>query len=229
MALRKRFDSVQEDYYTLLGKKLSSLLETAAEDEKELYQRNFEGFRRIYQRFLTERKEALVWDEITPLPEDFILKTQNSEVPDEEAKDLLSKLVVVKLNGGLGTSMGCVGPKSAITVRGGKTFLDITVEQIETMNERYDVEIPLVLMNSFNTDDDTKIILRKYGDSLVDINSFNQSKYPRINQETLMPFAETVDSKVSVFHPSLSVLVLCIIFLDYYFESCLLVVLVTGN
>ena len=46
-------------------------------------------------------------------------------------KQLLNKLVVVKLNGGLGTSMGCVGPKSLISVRSGLTFLDLTVQQIE--------------------------------------------------------------------------------------------------
>lgn len=39
--------------------------------------------------------------------------------------------MVVKLNGGLGTSMGCRGPKSVIQVRNELTFLDLTVQQIE--------------------------------------------------------------------------------------------------
>ena len=38
----------------------------------------------------------------------------------------LSKLAVLKLNGGLGTSMGCVGPKSVISVRNDLTFLDLS-------------------------------------------------------------------------------------------------------
>ena len=46
-------------------------------------------------------------------------------------KELLDKLVVLKLNGGLGTSMGCKGPKSTISVRNELTFLDLTVQQIE--------------------------------------------------------------------------------------------------
>ena len=50
-------------------------------------------------------------------------------------KNLLSKLVVVKLNGGLGTSMGCTGPKSLILVRNGLNFLDLTVQQIEVKLE----------------------------------------------------------------------------------------------
>ena len=44
---------------------------------------------------------------------------------------MLNKLVVLKLNGGLGTSMGCEGPKSIISVRSDLTFLDLTVRQIE--------------------------------------------------------------------------------------------------
>ena len=72
-------------------------------------------------------------------------------------------MVVVKLNGGLGTSMGCVGTKSIIPVRSDLTFLDLTVQQIETLNAKYDVDVPLVLMNSFYTEDDTKTILKKYG------------------------------------------------------------------
>ena len=49
----------------------------------------------------------------------------------QKARGLLNKLVVLKLNGGLGTSMGCVGPKSIIQVRNNATFLDLTVQQIE--------------------------------------------------------------------------------------------------
>lgn len=52
-----------------------------------------------------------------------------------EVKELLDKLIVVKLNGGLGTSMGCHGPKSVIVVRNGLTFLDLTVQQIEVLRQ----------------------------------------------------------------------------------------------
>ncbi|GAA6065889.1 UDP-glucose pyrophosphorylase 2b isoform X1, partial [Tachysurus ichikawai] len=53
----------------------------------------------------------------------------------ENVADSLNKLVVVKLNGGLGTSMGCKGPKSLISVRNENTFLDLTVQQIEVRHE----------------------------------------------------------------------------------------------
>lgn len=53
------------------------------------------------------------------------------EPAPEQLHAMLNKLVVVKLNGGLGTSMGCHGPKSVIPVRSELTFLDLTVQQIE--------------------------------------------------------------------------------------------------
>ena len=61
-------------------------------------------------------------------------------------KSMLDQLVVVKLNGGLGTSMGCKGPKSTIVVRNDLTFLDLTVQQIEFLNKQYNTNVPLVLV-----------------------------------------------------------------------------------
>ncbi len=57
------------------------------------------------------------------------------QVGDDIAKKL-NKLAVLKLNGGLGTSMGCVGPKSVISVRNDLTFLDLCVRQIEVCRGR---------------------------------------------------------------------------------------------
>lgn len=49
--------------------------------------------------------------------------------------------------------------------------------------------MPLVLMNSFNTDEDTQKIIRKYKGLQLKIYTFNQSCYPRINRDTLLPLA----------------------------------------
>ncbi len=111
---------------------------------------------------------------------------------------MLNKLVVVKLNGGLGTSMGCKGPKSVIPVRSDLTFLDLTVQQIEFLNNKYDVDVPLVLMNSFNTDEETHKIIRKYTGFRVSIKTFNQSRYPRIHKESLMPIAKDIRTETDL-------------------------------
>jgi UTP--glucose-1-phosphate uridylyltransferase len=90
--------------------------------------------------------------------------------------------------------MGCTGPKSVIPVRSDLTFLDLTVQQIEHLNKLYDADVPLVLMNSFNTDEDTQKVLRKYRGFRIKIYTFMQSRYPRINKESLMPIATSLTS-----------------------------------
>ena len=98
----------------------------------------------------------------------------------------LSKLVVGKLNGGMGTSMGCVGPKSLIEVRDKKSFLDLILEQIESLNQEWDQNIPLLLMNSFYTHEKTQAHLSALELSL-EIISFLQNKFPRLYSENLRP------------------------------------------
>ena len=44
--------------------------------------------------------------------------------------DLLGATAVLKLNGGLGTSMGLEKAKSLLTVKDGKNFLDLIAEQV---------------------------------------------------------------------------------------------------
>lgn len=69
------------------------------------------------------------WAKIQPpAPEQVV---PYSDLPECKNPSLLDKLAVLKLNGGLGTTMGCVGPKSVIEVREGMTFLDLSVRQIE--------------------------------------------------------------------------------------------------
>lgn len=101
--------------------------------------------------------------------------------------------MVIKLNGGLGTSMGCHGPKSVIPVRNDLTFLDLTVQQIESLNKTYGADVPLVLMNSFNTDEDTEKIIRKYKGFQLKIFTFNQSCFPRISRDSMMPVTKDYD------------------------------------
>ena len=96
----------------------------------------------------------------------------------------LSKLVVGKLNGGMGTSMGCVGPKSLVEVRDNKSFLDLILEQIESLNREWNQKIPLLLMNSFYTHEKTQAHLSSLNFS-SEIIGFQQNKFPRLDSEGL--------------------------------------------
>ena len=137
----------------------------------------------------------------SPGPEQIVaFKTLPAPAADA-TKVALSKLAVLKLNGGLGTTMGCVGPKSAIEVRDGMTFLDLTVRQIEYLNSNNDVSVPLILMNSFNTDDETKRIIQKYTGQQLKILTFNQSRFPRIEKESLLPLPKDPVGKTGDWFP----------------------------
>jgi UTP--glucose-1-phosphate uridylyltransferase len=150
------------------------------------------GFVKLVQRYLSKSKDDdIVWEKIKPPSDEIVVPYANlAPLSDDPAvtKSLLDKLAVLKLNGGLGTTMGCTGPKSVIEVRNGKTFLDLIVQQIEHLNSTYDSSVPLVLMNSFNTHVDTLEIVRKYSGSKLNVITFNQSQYPRIVAEDLMPW-----------------------------------------
>jgi hypothetical protein len=80
---------------------------------------------------------------------------------------LLQEAVVLKLNGGLGTSMGLDKAKSLLEVKSGNTFLDFTAKQVMIMRKNFKSPVKFMLMNSFNTSKDTLNFLSKYS-SLVD-------------------------------------------------------------
>lgn len=63
------------------------------------------------------------------------------------------------------------------------------------LNKTYKANVPLVLMNSFNTDDDTQKIIRKYQGLQIEIYTFQQSGYPRVNKDTLLPIATNPNIK----------------------------------
>ncbi|XP_054271872.1 UTP--glucose-1-phosphate uridylyltransferase isoform X3 [Macrosteles quadrilineatus] len=183
----------KRDAENRLQLELERMLEKTPEIGRTKFQKEFDGFRRLFDRFLRETGPSIDWGKIEKLPEGAVRDYGTLETPSaDKIHEMLSKLIVVKLNGGLGTSMGCHGPKSVIPVRSDFTFLDLTVQQIEHLNKKYKVNVPLVLMNSFNTDEDTQKIIRKYQGLQVEIYTFQQSCYPRINKDTLLPVAKNI-------------------------------------
>lgn len=108
---------------------------------------------------------------------------------DAERQNALSQTVLIRLNGGLGTSMGLQGPKTLLTVRDQQNFLDICVHQVLADRERYDVDLPLIFMDSYSTDAETLAYLRRYPTLPVDglPLSFLQSREPRLVADTLAP------------------------------------------
>ncbi|XP_010247457.1 PREDICTED: UTP--glucose-1-phosphate uridylyltransferase-like [Nelumbo nucifera] len=148
------------------------------------------GFINLVSRYLSGEAQHVEWSKINTPTDEVVVPYETLAIPNEdlsETKNLLDKLVVLKLNGGLGTTMGCTGPKSVIEVRNGMTFLDLIVKQIESLNSKYGCSVPLLLMNSFNTHEDTLKIVEKYSASNIEIHTFNQSQYPRLVVEDFVP------------------------------------------
>ena len=112
--------------------------------------------------------EALCREETGLIPEAAILPAENLAVfePGDAAFDpaLLAQAVVIKLNGGLGTSMGLQKVKSVLEVRPGVNFLDLIVRQVKSLREASGSNVRLLLMNSFSTSADTLDYLEKHAD-----------------------------------------------------------------
>lgn len=80
----------------------------------------------------------------------------------ENHAQYLSKTVVIKLNGGLGTGMGLQKAKSLLEIKDGNTFLDLIALQNESLREQCGDHVKFLLMNSFSTSADTLAYLKKY-------------------------------------------------------------------
>ncbi len=141
--------------------------------------------------------EALVRNESGLIPEQAILPAIDLPNWDEIVtscpnvdEELLGQCVVIKLNGGLGTSMGLQAAKSLLDVREGTNFLDIMVKQILFLRESSGKKVRLLLMNSFSTSEDTLQHLLRYeanGLSAASEVELMQNQAPKLDAATLQP------------------------------------------
>jgi UTP--glucose-1-phosphate uridylyltransferase len=111
------------------------------------------------------------------------------DVAPEDGAAALRATAVIKLNGGLGTSMGMDRAKSLLCVRRGLSFLDIIARQVLHLRKEHDATLPLLFMNSFRTSADTMAALARYDDLPVDglPLEFLQNKEPKLLAKDLSP------------------------------------------
>ena len=142
-----------------------------------------------YYRLLEHGETGMIAeDTIEPLDMDALADV---DVPDEVAAEAIGRTAVIKLNGGLGTSMGMDRAKSLLCVRRGLSFLDIIARQVLHLRQQYDATLPLMFMNSFRTSADTMEALARYEDLPVEglPLEFLQNKVPKLLAADLMPAA----------------------------------------
>lgn len=102
--------------------------------------------------------------------------------------EALDRVAVLKLNGGLGTTMGMRGPKSLVEIRDGRCFLDLVAEQVLALRGRSRRQIPLIFMDSFRTQAQTLTHLQRHFDLDVGLPlDFLQHRVPKVLAESLLP------------------------------------------
>ncbi len=148
--------------------------------EEDLPEIAVETFSRYEQRLNSGELGVIPEADIEPLSD--VARLADLPAGDDTA---IERAVVLKLNGGLGTSMGMTKAKSLLEVKDGHTFLDVIVRQILGLRERHGARIPLLLMNSFATRDDTLAALERYPDLEVDglPLDFLQGRVPKLTAD----------------------------------------------
>jgi UTP--glucose-1-phosphate uridylyltransferase len=136
------------------------------------------AFERRFAQLASGGGASLPGDELRPVEDPPRLEDLPGADPG-----LLRRVAIVKLNGGLGTSMGLSRAKSLIDVKPGHSFLDVIDAQARA------VGAPLVLMSSFATRDDTAA-------ALPGAEQFLQSREPKLRADTLEPVAWPDDPRL---------------------------------
>lgn len=116
-------------------------------------------------------------------------------VSEEDGAAALRGTAVIKLNGGLGTSMGMDRAKSLLCVRKGLNFLDIIARQVLHLRQEHGAALPLLFMNSFRTSADTMAALARYEDlpaAGLPL-EFLQNKEPKLLAKDLSPVSWPAD------------------------------------
>jgi UTP--glucose-1-phosphate uridylyltransferase len=127
------------------------------------------AFRRRFEQLAGGEGAFLPGDELEPVADPPRLE----DLPEPDP-GVLDRVAVVKLNGGLGTSMGLRRAKSLIEVKPGRSFLDVIARQAAAAGA------PLVLMSSFATEGDTRT-------AVPGAEQFLQSREPKLRADTLEP------------------------------------------
>ncbi|HWF49447.1 MAG TPA: UTP--glucose-1-phosphate uridylyltransferase [Solirubrobacteraceae bacterium] len=142
------------------------------------------AFRSAYERLVGGESGMLPSDDLEPAGEVPAL----ADLPDVDAAAALEHVAVIKLNGGLATSMGLRSPKSLLEAREGRTFLDIITGQTLALRRRFGVELPLILMDSEATREETlKALAARTEVSDEFPLDFLQSMIPKLDADSLAP------------------------------------------
>lgn len=140
------------------------------------------SFSRAYERLSGGDETMLPSGELEPVND----VTALEDLPPGD--DELADIAVIKLNGGLATTMGLRSPKSLVHAREDRSFLDIIVGQTLALRRAHAVRLPLLLMDSEATQPATLAALASYPELIQDVPiDFLQSMIPKLEADALAP------------------------------------------
>ncbi|KAJ3724652.1 UTP-glucose-1-phosphate uridylyltransferase [Lentinula raphanica] len=203
--LRKRFNKSARlsTIPKTMDSEIDKLVATVSDPaERKGFEMEMFSFKQMFSRYIFRTKQGTIkvdWDKISSLLPDQLISYEKLARPTDSTS--LSKLAVLKLSGGLGTSMGIHGAKSALEVKDGQTFVDLTIQQIQHLNKAMRTDIPLVIMTSFKTQYDTIKVIKRYINDPVRILTFNQSRFPRFFRDTMLPCPKTAEDESRTWYP----------------------------
>jgi UDP-N-acetylglucosamine pyrophosphorylase len=101
----------------------------------------------LHQYEKLARNEAGLIPEYSIAPVESLPSIEDQPLPGD-TRELAARTVVLKLNGGLGTSMGLEKAKSLLRIRDELTFLDVIVHQFLRLRSEVSPSLGLYFMNS---------------------------------------------------------------------------------
>lgn len=139
-----------------------------------------EAFGDYYRQVAAGETGIIPDNAIRPPDETEVVAAESIETYARDGRAALGHAVRITLNGGLGTSMGLIGPKSLLTVKDHKSFLEIILGQSARL------QIKQLLMNSFSTRQATEEALKTIAPEDPPA-MFTQNRFPKILQDNLAP------------------------------------------
>ena len=161
--------------------KIESLLQIMKEEGLGELAR--ENFKFQYEKLFQDKSSFITSKSIEPADSIPNIDELENHENKNELKDYFKKTAIIKLNGGLGTSMGLNAAKSLIKVKKGLNFLEIISSQVVHLRKKYSADIPFILMNSFRTEGDSLKVIEKCEELTSKQSlpfSFLQNKIPKI-------------------------------------------------
>ncbi len=154
-------------------------------EEKGVMKSAILAFLRAQELISSGSKGEVAEEEIEP--SDSVIDYESLRMSCEFDPALLAETVVIKLNGGLGTSMGLEKVKSLLEVRPGVAFLDLMSRQILSLRKATGSKVRFLLMNSQASSDDTQDYLAKSVPEIGDPAELEllQNWVPKLDRNTL--------------------------------------------